>query len=228
VDVVLVHGAWHGSWCWEKVADLLEERGIGVHTVDLPSVGADPDDAAGLAGDAAAVRDVLDSVDGPVLLVGHSYGGMVVTYAAAGRDDVARLLYLAAFMPDTGESLVQLTGGQPAPWIQRLDDGRILADMDQAAQLFYGECDPETREAAIGRLRPMTGKPMVDPIPDAAWRSIASTYVVCARDGALPPELQRDVFAPRADESIELDTDHSPFYSQSEALAGVIAERAAS
>ena len=227
MDIVLVHGAWHGSWCWDKLAALLEGRGLTVHTVDLPSVGADPGDTAGLAGDAAAVREVLDSADGPVLLVGHSYGGMVVTHAAAGRDDVARLVYLAAFMPDTGESLVELTGGAPAPWIQRVDDGRIIADIDQAAQLFYGECDPETREDAIARLRPMTGKPMLDPIPEAAWRSIPSTYVVCARDGALPPKLQRDVFAPRADEQLELDTDHSPFYSDSDRLAGILAERAA-
>ena len=226
MDVVLVHGAWHGSWCWDRLVPLLEERGLRVHTVDLPSVGADPDDTGGLAADAAAVEAVLDRVGEPVLLVGHSYGGMVVTQAAAGRDDVAHLVYLAAFMPDDGESLFALTGGKPAPWIRQLDDGRVIGDRELAARVFYGECDPATQRAATESLRPMPGKSFVDEVPAAAWKNIPNTYVVCARDGALPPDLQRDLFAPRADETIELDTDHSPFYSQTERLAEIIAERA--
>ena len=88
--VVLVHGAWHGPWCWERVVPLLEHAGLSVKTVDLPSVDADPDPAADLARDAAAVRAVLDETDGSILLVGHSYGGMVITEAATDSAGTSR------------------------------------------------------------------------------------------------------------------------------------------
>jgi pimeloyl-ACP methyl ester carboxylesterase len=136
--VVLVHGAWRGSWISERVVPLLEVRGFSVRTVDLPSVGAAPSVAADLAGDAAAVAAVLDQVDGPVLLCGQSYGGMVISVTAAGRAGVARLVYLCAFMPEAGESLVQLTGGKPAPWIQFLDGGLTLPDPVQSADVGGG------------------------------------------------------------------------------------------
>jgi pimeloyl-ACP methyl ester carboxylesterase len=224
--VVLVHGAWHGSWCWERVTPLLEEQGLVVRTLDLPSVGAEPGDAADLSGDAAAVRALLDEIEGPILLVGHSYGGMVVTQAAAGHTAVRRLVYLCAFMPDEGESLFQLTGGEPAPWIRLLDDGRALPDLEQAPAVFYGDCDEETAARATAAIRPMAAAPFVEPVAAAAWREIDATYVVCAQDGALPPELQREVFAPRAAEVVELDRSHSPFLSDPRTLADLLAERA--
>ncbi len=225
--VVLCHGAWHGAWCWEHVVPLLEERGIAVRTLTLPSIDAAPGDAGGVAGDAAAVASVLDGLDRTSLLVGHSYGGMVITAASAGRDDVARLFYLAAFMPDAGESLFSLTGGEPAPWIREQDDGRVLPDLELASSVFYADCDPLVQEQAIERLRPMPVAPFVEPVAGAGWHAIPSTYVVCAQDGALPPELQRDVFAPRATERLEMEASHSPFYSQPAALAELIAARAA-
>jgi pimeloyl-ACP methyl ester carboxylesterase len=224
--VVLCHGAWHGAWCWEHVVPLLEQRGIDVRTLTLPSIDAPPGDTGGLAGDAAAVGRVLDDVGGTALLVGHSYGGMVVTAASAGRDDISRLFYLAAFMPDEGESLFALTGGEPAPWIREQADGRVLPDLELASSVFYADCDPLVQEAAIERLKPMPPKSFVDLAAAAGWHSIPSTYVVCAQDGALPPELQRDLFAPRATERIELEASHSPFYSQPAALAELIAARA--
>jgi pimeloyl-ACP methyl ester carboxylesterase len=224
--VVLCHGAWHGAWCWEHVVPLLEERGVEVRTLTLPSIDAPAGDTGGLAADAAEVRRALDDVGGTSLLVGHSYGGMVVTAASAGRDDISKLFYLAAFMPDGGESLFALTGGEPAPWIREQADGRVLPDLELASSVFYADCDPLVQDAAIERLRPMPGKPFVDPVADAGWHAIPSTYVVCAQDGALPPELQREVFAPRATERLEMEASHSPFFSQPAALADLIAERA--
>jgi pimeloyl-ACP methyl ester carboxylesterase len=226
--IVLVHGAWHGSWCWDDLVPLLEERGFTVRTIDLPSVGADPASGADLTGDAAAVRSLLDEIEGRVLLLGHSYGGMVITQAAAGHQGVQRLVYLCAFMPDEGESLVALTGGEPAPWIRFLDDGRTLPDLEQASDLFYGDCDNETARRAVDSIRPMSAAPFVEPVGRAAWHEIDATYVVCAQDGALPPELQRDVFAPRAAEALELERSHSPFLSDPAGLAELIAERAPS
>lgn len=172
------------------------------------------------------MRALLDRTGGASLLVGHSYGGMVITAAAAGRTDVARLVYLCAFMPDAGESLVALTGGAPAPWIRETQDGRTLPDLALAHALFYGDCDAQTQRAATERLRPMPVAPFTEPVGEPGWRAFPSTYVVCAHDGALPPELQRDVFAPRADEAIELEASHSPFLSQPERLSDLLAARA--
>jgi pimeloyl-ACP methyl ester carboxylesterase len=87
--VVLVHGGWHGSWCWARVVPLLERWGLSVRTIDLPSIDADPYDRSALSGDAAAVTALLDDLREPALLCGHSYGGMVITQAAAGRQDLS-------------------------------------------------------------------------------------------------------------------------------------------
>jgi pimeloyl-ACP methyl ester carboxylesterase len=225
VTVVLVHGAWGGSWVWERVMPLLEQRGVQAVTVDLPSVGAAPGDECSLAADAAVVSRVLDAGGGPFLVCGHSYGGIVVTQATAERSDVARLVYLCAFMPDAGDSLFTITGG-PAPWIHLLDDGRTLPDLERAAAVGYADCDAETKANAIARLRPQSPQPFLDPVSAAAWREIPSTYVVCTEDQSLPVELQRHVFAPRADEIVELASGHSPFLSQPEQVAGLLAERA--
>jgi pimeloyl-ACP methyl ester carboxylesterase len=223
--VVLVHGGWHGSWCWAQVVPLLERRGISVRTVELTSIGADPDDPPALSGDAAAVVAVLDDIRAPALLCGHSYGGMVITQAAAGRKDVTRLVYLCAFMPDAGESLISIIG-ERAPWIVAHPDGRWLPDLEQAAATFYADCDAETQRASTARLRPMPTATIEEPVSSAPWREIPSTYVVCTQDLAIPVELQRERFAPRADEVVELEASHSPFFSQASAVADLLAERA--
>lgn len=246
--LVLVHGAWHGSWCWERLLPRLAERGIEARTVDLPSV-HQADRGAGLREDANAVRAVVESVAGPVALCGHSYGGMVISLAAspargAARADagslpgvashasaaahsspgrITRLIYLCAFVPEPRQSLVGIGGNQHAPWIRMLDGGLTLPDLSLAGEVFYGDCDEATREWAIARLRPQCGDAFTAPVARPAWQEIPSTYIVCARDGALPPPMQRDVFARRLERSIELDSSHSPFLSQPAALAEALA-----
>ena len=223
--IVLVHGAWHGSWCWQRVTQLLDERGLPVRTVDLPSVGAPPGAGTDLSADAAAVEAVIASVAGPVVLCGHSYGGMVISRVSSER--VTRLVYLCAFMPLEGESLVSIGGGRHAPWIQVLDGGLTLPDPTQTQAVFYGDCDAGTVEWARSQIRPQSGAPFNEPVPHPAWRHIPSTYVVCAKDMAMPVEVQRNVFAPRATEMIELQASHSPFLSQPDAVADLLAARAA-
>jgi pimeloyl-ACP methyl ester carboxylesterase len=220
--IVLVHGAWHGSWCWQRVTPLLEKRGLAVRTVDLPSVGAHPGAGTNLSADAAAVEAVIENVAGPVVLCGHSYGGMVISRAAA--KNVARLVYLCAFMPLDGESLVSIGGGRHA-WIQMLDGGLTLPDPARTDTVFYSDCDAQTCQWAKNELRRQSVAAFEEPVPHPAWRTTPSTYVVCANDMALPPELQRYVFAPRATETIELQTGHSPFLSQPAAVADLLAAR---
>jgi len=226
--LLLVHGAWHGSWCWQRVMPLLAERGIRAHTLELPSVhGAESPDAqaslargAALSADASAVRSLLDSLGGPVILCGHSYGGMVISLAADAR--VRELIYLCAFVPEAGESLVAAGGGRDAPWIQMLEGGLTLPDQRQAAQVFYADCDADTQRWAIAHLKPQLAAAFSEPVPHPAWQRAPSTYMVCAQDGAIPPELQRQTFAPRAGRVLELDTGHSPFLSNPRALADAL------
>jgi pimeloyl-ACP methyl ester carboxylesterase len=222
--IVLVHGAWHGSWCWERVAPLLEARGFQTRTVDLPSVGARPGDATDLSADAAAVDRVIAEISEPVLLCGHSYGGMVISRVEA--KNLARLVYVCAFMPAEGESLISIGGGKPAPWIQLLDGGLMLPDPGKADTVFYNDCDAETRRWAQSKLRPQTVATMAEPVQRPAWQRAPSTYVVCANDQALFADIQRKVFVPRATETVELQADHSPFLSQPRALADILATRA--
>ena len=220
--IVLVHGAWGGSWSWERVVPLLEAHGRRAIAVDLPSIDADPAEPPGLYDDAAAVRAAIDEAGEPVVLCGHSYGGMVITAAAAGRSDVEHLVYLCAFQPDAGESLFSLTGNAPAPWIRVLEDGRTIPDREHSLGTGYADCDEQTRVACIDRLRPQVGRPFTEPVEHAAWRDIPSTYVICSEDASLPPTLQRTVFAPRATSSVELAASHSPMHSQPAAVAAIL------
>jgi pimeloyl-ACP methyl ester carboxylesterase len=222
--LVLVHGAWHGSWCWQRVAPLIERSGISVRTVDLPSTSRQPPISADLSGDALVVRKLIDELAGEVLVCGHSYGGMVISHSAVGSHPrVRHLIYLCAFMPDDGESLISIGGGKPAPWIETDERGMTLPDLSKAADLFYGDCDADTQRWAVGQLTAQPAAPFGEPVAVPAWRSIASTYIVCAQDRAMPAELQRSTFAPRAREVRELNTSHSPFLSQPALLADMLA-----
>jgi pimeloyl-ACP methyl ester carboxylesterase len=112
--LLLVHGAWHGAWAWRPLLDHLD--GLDVRTVDLPSSGADPATLGDLRADAEVVRAALAGTDGPVVVVGHSYGGAVVSEAATADSGAAHLVYLCAFQLDAGESLLAAVGGQAPPW----------------------------------------------------------------------------------------------------------------
>ena len=223
---MLVHGAWHGAWCWQHVLAHLRPLGCRVRTVELPSVGAGLGSNIDLSADAAAVRTATASVDGPVVLCGHSYGGMVITHAAASNPQVSRLVYLCAFVPQRGESLQGLGGGQLAPWIQRLDGGLTLPDRSLGAALFYGDCDLPTQQWALTSLRPQCEAAFTEPVIEPPSPELFSTYVVCTLDGALPCHVQRQRFAPRTHRVVELDAGHSPFLSRPAELAGLLATEA--
>ncbi len=219
-SVVLVHGAWHGSWCWARVVPLLEQNGFVVRAVDLPSTGIDPPPGADLSGDAEAVRAAIEALPGEVLVCGHSYGGMVISHPTVGAHPrVAQLAYLCAFVPERGQSLFAMGDGKPAPWIGVDEQGMSLPDLAHAAALFFGDCDANTQQWAVGRLRRQPTTPFAEPVEDPAWRHIRSTYIVCTLDCVMPLELQRGLFAPRTSRAIELETSHSPFLSRPGPLA---------
>jgi len=227
-QLILVHGAWHGAWCWERVLAPLAARGIPAHTLDLPSIdrgGSRAGRRAGLSQDAAAVRELIDRTPGELIVCGHSYGGMVISHAASGSTRVKRLIYLCAFMPEPGQSLVAIGGN--APWVKIDEDGMTLPDPALAAELFYGDCDPATQAWAVAQLRPQPSDAFIEAVPAPAWRDIPASYIVCSQDAALPAQLQRSLFAPRARDVHELEASHSPFLSQPTMLAELLASIAA-
>jgi pimeloyl-ACP methyl ester carboxylesterase len=219
---VLVHGAWHGAWCWELVVPKLAARGIDAVTVDLPSVQRRH---ATVADDADEVRRAIDAIGGPVVLVGHSYGGAVVTDAGA-HPDVEHIVYLTAFALDDGESVSSnaLLGGESMRLVEalRFEADVSTVDPDRATDFFFHDCSPDIATAAVARLRPMSLDAMRSAPRAVAWRNKPATYIVCTDDRGVPVELQRSA-AGRCAAVIEIPTSHSPFLSQPELLADTLA-----
>jgi pimeloyl-ACP methyl ester carboxylesterase len=230
---LLVHGAWHGAWSWAALQARLDARGIPSLAVDLPGHGSSSAPATDLLGDVAHVVAVLDELGrrghGRVVLVGHSYGGAVVSGAASGRADVAHLVYLAAFALEAGESVTSLIRSVEAPTpplraaIVPLDDGTTRLDPAHVTAALYGACDPAAVAAAIPRLTAQPAVTMTQALEASALGSIPSTYVRCTLDGAVPIQ-QQDRMASRCDRIVTFDTDHSPFLSRPDETADVIAD----
>ena len=223
--VVLVHGAWHGAWCWDLVVRRLDDAGVPNVAVDNPSVEL----KSTLHDDADHVRLVLDEIDGPVVLVGHSYGGAVITDAGA-HDAVDHLVYIAAFALDVDESCMEnaLLGEVGLDLISafKIDDGVISLDPDGARAAFYHDCPDEVAAASVGLLRAQSLNAMAGVARSIAWRAKASTYVVCTDDRAVPVEMQRSAAA-RATTVVEMPTSHSPFLSRPELVADLLIELSA-
>ena len=213
--LVLVHGAWHGSWCWKPLVDALGD--VPVQLVDLPSAGDDPAALGDLYADAAAVRSALSGIGGPAVVLGHSYGGMVIGEAVTADSGVASLIYLCAWLLDEGESL--LRGEVTPPSWQDARGDQVL--VRTPADVFYNDVSPELTAWAVGRLSAESLAAFEQPLTNAGWKVVPSTYVICEQDQAIAPFVQ-EAMAQRAGEVLRMDTGHSPFLSQPEALAGLL------
>jgi pimeloyl-ACP methyl ester carboxylesterase len=226
VTVVLVHGTFLGSWSWRDVVSELAFRNVSSVVVDLPS----GREAAGdLHDDAAQVRDVLDEASGPVLLCGHSYGGAVITEAAAGpHSAVRRLVYVAAAMPDTGQSLVDLSPPAEAgakESVRWRADGLMELDARSAREALFHDCPPERADEAIGLLRPSNPVVSGQAVRGAAWRDLPWTFVRGALD-KMPELVSQAVPRDEVDELV-LPTGHCPNWSRPD-LVGDLLVRLAS
>ena len=218
---LLVHGSWHGPWCWDLLAPALERRGHASVAVDLPSCGSDPANLGDLADDARTVSEAAAAISGDVIVVGHSYGGAVVSEAVFG-DNARRLVFLCAFMPDTGRSYVSyLPEGPLPPYVGLRDDGTFAVPDGQAHEHFYADCAPDLSDWATARLRLQSQAVLGPAVTRASWRSIPNSYVVTLHDDALPPDFQR-MFAAQADDVREFASSHSPFLSRPDDLAELL------
>ncbi|HEV3112619.1 MAG TPA: alpha/beta hydrolase [Candidatus Binataceae bacterium] len=228
-QVVLVHGAWHGSWCWEPLRGLLEQQGIKTHAPDLKSGGEQPEGLTDFYTDTEAVRRFTDSIDSPVVLAGHSYGGHVVSEASAGSANIKHLVMISTVMFEVDEVWKDIKM-PAADWIKATEDGKALeiVDKSQAIGLFFNRCSPSIAAWAAGRLHTYMGtKAISQRIRRNGWKQIPSTYVLCGDDRALDIRWQRRL-AERATHRVELDSDHSPFLCMPERVAEIFAEVVAS
>jgi pimeloyl-ACP methyl ester carboxylesterase len=221
--VILVHGAFHGSWCWEKVVPLLDQAYVQSLAVDLP--------LSSFFDDVECVQNAIEKCPGPVVLCGHSYGGGVIT-EAGNAPKVAKLIYISAMAVEEGFSTSHPLDEEFPPaaaleGVRLSPDGTAVYDPSFAPEIFFGDCDPIDVAAACQRLRPMVLECLVGQITTAAWRNRPSLYIACSEDRAIHPEVQLRL-ATHCSELIELDSSHSPFYSQPSVLAALLARFASS
>jgi len=217
-SVLLVPGSWHGAWAYDDVAERLSGAGVRVIAIDLPS----NDGAAGLADDAAAIRTALDDIAEPTVVVGHSYGGVAVSEGAADSAHAVGLVYLAAFMLERGESLLDAMQHQLPDWIS-LDEAAGSHIATRSEEVLYGDCSPEVATAAAQRLSRQSAAAIATPQTAAAWHDLPSTYVICERDQAVPPPAQEAMSA-RAGTVHRLPASHSPFFSRPGEVSEIVLE----
>jgi hypothetical protein len=214
--VLFVHGAHHGAWCWLLVMERLARRGIHARAIDLPFTAHDDD--------VRCVRAAIDRARalGPVHVVCHSYAGLPVS---AGGHAADHLTYVAARLPLPDEPPAAIThkwGFAKFRACAHVDRDGVTRLTPAANRHLFNRTDPTLAEFAMDRLRPMTSAVPDEPIRDPAWTSVPSSYVVCGDDRAVRPIEQRRCAA-RVTASVELDTDHSPFFSDPSALAAFVA-----
>lgn len=239
-NFILIHGAMHGGWCWERVVPLLARHGHRVVTPDLPGMGAahfgtDPVTLESWSDFTAAL---LRAQPGRSILVGHSLGGMVISQAAeAAAGDIAALVYLCALLPRTGMSAFDLTRGENTPdpharlELHRTPDGACVTARPEDARLnLYGETPPGWAERAIARLVPQPVAPLTQPVilTHAQFGRVPRFYIECLRDRVIPLSLQRAMQAASPCRHVfAIDSDHSPFYSAPHATAAHLLDIAA-
>jgi pimeloyl-ACP methyl ester carboxylesterase len=216
-NVVLVHGGFVDGSGWEGVYHLLKQDGFKVSIVQNPTVSLD--------GDVAATLQVLDQQDGPTVLVGHSYGGVVVTEAGS-HDSVAALVYIAAFAADQGESVSTLIAdpppGAPVPPILPPQDGFLFLDREKFAESFAGDVDPAQAAFLADAQVPWGLDALNGTVTDASWRRKPSWYLVATDDRMIPPPAQR-AMAERAGATVaEAPGSHAIYVSQPEPVADLI------
>ena len=221
-NVVLVHGGFVDGSGWQAVYSLLKKDGYNVSIVQNPTLS--------LEGDAEATRQIIDAQDGPVVLVGHSYGGAVITQAG-NNDNVAALVYIAAFAPDNGESVNTLIAnpppGAPVPPILPPKDGFLFLDREKFAASFAGDVPAEEAAFMADSQVPWGVDALGGSITDAAWRTKPSWYLVSTEDRMIPPPAQRAMSERAGSTVVEAAGSHSIYVSQPAAVVALI-EQAAS
>lgn len=235
---ILVHGASHGGWCWEKVAPLLEAGGHKVCAPDLPGLGKDQTPPANvtLADNVEKISRLLDKMDEPVVLVGHALGGVTISQVAeARRRKIKALVYVCGLMPPSGRTSREMTGDDPDALFRRSrevsPDGLTYTfARTQLPVLFYADVSPEDRYRAMERLRPQPLSISTTPVSltEERFGSVPRWYIECTQDNAVRIARQRAMVKNLPCKVVTMECGHTPFYSKPEELAEHLEEIARS
>jgi pimeloyl-ACP methyl ester carboxylesterase len=228
--VVLVHGAYADSSSWNGSIDALRQAGHAVIAAANP--------LRGIESDAAYLSSVLDSIDGPIVIAGHSYGGVVMSHAAEGNPNVTALVYVASFLAEPGETLVELvtkfpgaelgSAARPVPY-PTADGGTapdLYIDQERFPALFAGDVEADVARRMAVTQRPLALAAFEAPATRAAWRSIESWVLLARQDLAVPAELSRWMAERANAHLVEIDASHAVTVSQPDAVADLILEAA--
>lgn len=231
---LLVHGAWHGAWAYEALAGELEERGHTAFSVDLPGHGLDPTPAKDVTLDRYVQKVVgaIDALEGDIVLVGHSMGGIVVSQVAEERAErLQHLVFIAGFMPRDGETMLSLasqdTEALVYPNLVFSEDSAVSFFLrDGARGVFYNDCSEAVAFGATLRLGAQPMAPYTQPLEltDERYGAVPRTYIKTLEDNAVTPAFQQKMIdRSPPDQVIPMDSGHSPFLSMPAELASVLA-----
>ena len=220
-NVVLVHGGFVDGSGWQAVYKILKKDGFNVSIVQNPTLS--------LEGDAAATKMIIDAQDGPVILVGHSYGGAVISEAGTNVN-VAALVYIAAFAPDKGESVNTLIAdpppGAPVPPILPPRDGFLFLDKEKFAASFAADVSADDAQFMADSQVPWGLDALSGSVTDPAWRAKPSWYLVATDDRMIPPPAQRAMSERAGSTVVEVAGSHAIYVSQPKAVADLIKQAA--
>ena len=221
-NIVLVHGAWADGSCWSAVIEHLQARGYNVTAPQFPE--------SSLEADVARLRQVLDRQDGPAVVVGHSYGGQIITALGNDAPNAAGLVYIAAFGLDEGESIgALLAQGPPTPALARLDidkQGYAWLPEDDFVEHFAADVDQARALVMYAVQQPLAATALEDVMGIPAWRSLPTWYLVAGGDEAIPPDAERQFAARMGATTVEVMSGHVAMVSHPDAVAALI-EKAA-
>jgi len=221
-NIILVHGAWADGSCWESVIERLQTEGFHVRAPQFP--------LSSLADDVARLRQVLDFQDGPTIVVGHSYGGQIMTALGSDVSKAVGLVYIAAFGLDEGESLgALLSQGPVSPALAHLftdERGFGWLPEDDFVKHFAADVGPTRARVMYAVQQPLASSAFTDVMGVPAWKSLPSWYLVAQNDEALPPDAERQFAARMGATTVEIPSSHAPMVSHPEEVARLI-EKAA-
>jgi len=216
--IVLVHGAWADGSCWSSVISRLHERGYGVTAPQFPE--------SSLAADVARLRQVLNRQSGPTVVVGHSYGGQIMTALGEDAPNAVALVYIAAFGLDEGESIGALVeGGPPSPALANLDVdalGFAWLPEDDFVGHFAADVDPAQAKVMYAVQQPASLSVFGDVMGVPAWRALPSWFLVATNDEAIPADAERAFAARMGATTVEVASSHVPMVSQPDEVVALI------
>jgi len=216
-NVVLVHGAWADGSCWSGVIERLHASGYNVTAPQFPE--------SSLAADVARLRQVLNRQTGPTVVVGHSYGGQIMTALGTDAPNAVALVYIAAFGLDEGESIGALLGGPPTAALAHLDvDAQSFAWLpeDDFLNHFAADVDPVQAKVMFAVQQPLSLSTFNDVMGVPAWKALPSWYMVAQNDEAIPPDAERSFASRMGATIVEVATSHVAMVSHPDDVVALI------